>query len=419
MDKLERQKLLRMKNIENCRIIHVDMDAFFAAVEQRDNPKLKGKPVIIGCENPTVRGVVSTCSYEARKYGVHSAMPLREAYRKCPHGVFLNGNYQKYAEVSKDIKEIFLNFTPAVEPISIDEAFLDIHGCQRLFGSPVEIGLKIKDAIQNQLDLTASVGIAPNKFLAKLASDLEKPDGFVVIPKDRVKDILWPLPITRLWGVGEKTANFLIAKGIKTIGMLANLESEILESNLGKLGPALHKLAHGIDNRKVERHHGAKSIGNETTFREDTSDLDHVEATFLALAEQVGKRLRKAQQLGRTVNIKLRYANFKTITRSKTLMQSTNCTQNLYEVALELMHSTDLYNKSFRLVGLSVSNLEAVNSQQLSLFPIKKDLQSERLSSVLDGLRERYGDDAVVRARLLGWRKKRRRKTKDKEKNDH
>ncbi len=416
MEESRCRELLSTQGIEDCSIIHVDMDAFFAAVEQRDNPELKGKPVIIGGSDPTSRGVVSTCSYEARKYGVHSAMPLREAYRRCPHGIYLPGDHRKYNSVSKEIRKIFRNFTPVVEPLSVDEAFLDVHGCERLFGNSVEIGIKIKEEIQRQLDLTASVGIAPNKFLAKLASDLNKPDGFTIITRDKVREILWPLPITRLWGVGEKTAEYLISKGIKTIGMLAKLDVAILESNLGKMGPDLHRLAHGIDNRKVETHQEAKSIGNEVTFKEDTNNIDFLETTFLELAEQVGRRLRKADVSGRTISIKLRYSNFKTITRSKTLSQTTNSSQTLYEVGLDLLRNTDLYNKSFRLIGLSVSNLSDDSVQQISLFQEEIDFHSDRLSGIMDGLKDRFGEDAVMRARLINLKEKEQDTTKDKAK---
>lgn len=401
MDQARRDELLRMQGIEDCHIIHVDMDAFFAAVEQRDNPELIGKPVIIGGD-PHSRGVVSTCSYEARKYGVHSAMPLREAYSRCPHGIFLPGHHDTYAQVSREIRQIFFRFTPLVEPLSLDEAFLDVHGCERLFGNSVKIGLMIKDAIKKEVDLTASVGVAPNKFLAKLGSDLEKPDGFVVITKDRIRDVLWPLPVTRLWGVGEKTAEVLLAKGIRTIGMLARLDMKILESNLGKMGKDLYYLANGIDERKVEVEYGAKSIGNETTFAEDTNDVEFLETTLLELAEQVGRRLRKSDVMGRTVNIKLRYANFKTITRAKTLQRATNSTQTLYEVGLELLRGTDLFNKTFRLIGLSVSNLTEETNQQMSLFGEEEDLHSDVLSNIMDQLKDRFGESAVTRARLIG-----------------
>lgn len=401
MDRARRDELLKIRGIEDCQIIHVDMDAFFAAVEQRDNPELIGKPVIIGGD-PHSRGVVSTCSYEARKYGVHSAMPLREAYSRCPHGIFLPGHHDTYSKVSREIRQIFFRFTPLVEPLSLDEAFLDVHGCERLFGNAVEIGLKIKDAIKEEINLTASVGVAPNKFLAKLGSDLEKPDGFVVITKDRIKEVLWPLPVTRLWGVGEKTAEILLAKGIRTIGMLARLDIKILESNLGKMGKDLYLLANGIDERKVEVEYGAKSIGNETTFGEDTNDVEFLETTLLELAEQVGRRLRKSDVMGRTINIKLRYANFKTITRAKTLQRATNSTQTLYEVGLELLRGTDLFNKTFRLIGLSVSNLTDETNQQMSLFGEEDDLHSDVLSNIMDQLKDRFGESAVTRARLIG-----------------
>lgn len=414
MDQDRRKRLLSVKGIEDCTILHVDMDAFFASVEQRNHPELRGKPVIVGGD-PHSRGVVSTCSYEARKYGVHSAMPLREAYMRCPQGIFLPGNYSTYDQVSREIRAIFHRFTPLVEPLSTDEAFLDVHGCERLFGNPVEIGILIKDAVNDEIGLTCSVGVAPNKFLAKLASDLHKPDGFVVIPRNQMEDILWPLPVTRLWGVGEKTAEFLMAKGIRTIGMLAHLDPQVLENNLGKMGRDLHRLAHGIDNRRVETLYEAKSIGNETTFSQDTGDIEFLETTLLELAEQVGRRLRKADATGRTIHIKLRYSNFKTITRAKTLARSTNSTQTLYEVGLELLRSTDLYNKMFRLIGLSVSNLTDEENQQISLFEETEDLHSDVLSSIMDQLKDRFGENAVTRARLIRGDQERKQYLKQKE----
>ncbi|MBD3155612.1 MAG: DNA polymerase IV [Candidatus Aenigmarchaeota archaeon] len=399
--------------MDKCYIIHVDMDAFYAAVEQRDNPELRGKPVIIGGNNPQSRGVVSTCSYEARKYGIHSAMPLQQAYRRCPEGIYLAGNMGKYEEVSRKIRKIFRRYTPMVEPLSLDEAFLDVRGCEKLFGSPVEIGLKIKDAIKDELDLVASVGVAPNKFLAKLSSDLDKPDGFVVITSNQIEEKVWPLPIKRLWGVGKKTEEFLLSRGIKTIGMLAKLEPTALKSSLGKLGLDLYKLAHGQDYRKVEPSSQVKSVGNEITFKEDTSSPEFLETTLLELAEQVGRRLRKSNILGRTVSIKLRYSNFKTITRSKTLTRSTNSTQILYEVGIELLRKTGLYNKSFRLLGLSVSKLIKEEQQQLSLFEENDSLRSDTLTKIMDDLKDKFGEDAVTRARLISnkskkkWLKKR------------
>lgn len=414
MDQKRRKELLTIKGIAECTILHVDMDAFFAAVEQRDQPELRGKPVIVGGD-PHSRGVVSTCSYEARKYGVHSAMPLREAYMRCPQGVFVPGNFTKYEEVSREIRRIFLRYTPLVEPLSTDEAFLDVHGCERLFGNPVEIGLKIKDDIKRETGLTASVGAAPNKFLAKLASDLQKPDGFCVIPRAQIEQILWPLPVTRLWGVGEKTAEFLLSKGIRTIGMIARLDPRVLENNLGKMGLEMHRLAHGIDDRSVEISYDVKSIGNETTFSEDTGDIEFLETTLLELAEQVGRRLRKSDVMGRTVQIKLRYASFKTITRAKTLARPTNSTQTLYEVGLELLRSTDLYNKMFRLIGLSVSNLTDEENRQISLFEEEGDLHSDILSDIMDQLKDRFGEQAITRARLIRGAQDRKQYLKQKE----
>src|SRR5690554_2393649 len=257
-------------------IMHVDMDAFYAAVEQMDKPELKGKPVIVGGVSLSNRGVVSTASYEARKYGVHSAMPIVEAKRLCPDAVFLPGRHERYSEVSRQIFEIFYQYTPLVEQISIDEAFLDLTGCSRLFGDSIQIGRRIKEDIYNKFGLTASIGLARNKFLAKLASDMEKPDGFFVIEDKDIDRILEPLDVNKIWGVGKKTAEILRSRGIDTIGRLKTLPLEELENLLGKNGIRLYYLSRGIDNRRVEVDNPVKSISHEEIFAENISDKNAI-----------------------------------------------------------------------------------------------------------------------------------------------
>ena len=381
------------------KIIHVDMDAFFAAVEQRDKPGLRGKPVIIG-GRPDQRGVVSTCSYEARQFGVRSAMPLREAFRRCPNGIFLPGNHKKYSAVSREIQQIFREYTPLVEPLSLDEAFLDVTGCEGLFGPVVEIGKQIKDRISRETGLTASVGVACNKFLAKVASDLEKPSGFVVIGPEDVERVLWPLPVRRMWGVGEKTARHLSEFGWTTIGIVAQQPLANLKERFGSLGEQLYALARGWDDRPVNPGREVKSVGNETTFARDIEDGDKVKAALLELAQEVGRRLRKQGLTGRVVTLKLRYADFTTITRAETLVEHTDWDGEIYRVA----HGLFVKNwgrTAVRLVGVTVSKLAPRDEVgQLAFFGQNRE-KEEKLAEALDRVRDKFGEKAVTRARLL------------------
>ncbi|OLN29371.1 DNA polymerase IV [Desulfosporosinus metallidurans] len=380
------------------KILHVDMDAFYASVEQRDDPFLLGKPVVVG-GRPNSRGVVSAASYEARKFGIHSAMPLAEALRRCPQAVFLPVNGQKYREVSLQIREIFSAYTPMVEPLSLDEAFLDVTGSTSLFGPADTIALTIKKRIQQELNLTASVGLACNKFLAKLASDLRKPNGFVVVQPDRVQEFLDPLSVERIWGVGKKTAEQLHALNIKTIRDLRNLEQGYLTRLFGVSGTQLFQLAKGIDDRPVESDRVVKSIGRETTFATDVADLEVLKTALLTQAIDVGRSLRKEGFKGKTITLKVRYDDFRTVSRSRTLPRPTDLDNVIYQEACTLLREVSL-KQPLRLIGVTLHNLTDQIEGQLSLFE-EPQLDHETLNKVLDFVKEKYGEKSITRARLL------------------
>lgn len=380
------------------KILHVDMDAFYASVEQRDDPSLLDKPVVVG-GRPNSRGVVSAASYEARKFGIHSAMPLAEAFRRCPQAAFLPVNVQKYREVSKQIRQIFLTYTPMVEPLSLDEAFLDVTGSTSLFGPADEIALMIKQRIQQELNLTASVGLACNKFLAKLASDLRKPDGFVVVQPDRVQEFLDPLSVERIWGVGKKTAEQLHTLNIRTVRDLRNLEQGYLTQLLGVIGSQLYLLARGIDDRPVESDRVVKSIGRETTFATDIADRDLLETVLLKLSVDVGRSARKESLKGKTITLKVRYNNFRAISRSHTLTRAINLDDVIYQEVCHLLGEVAL-NQPLRLIGVTLSNLTDKEESQLSLFTEPRQ-DSENLTKVIDLVKEKYGETSITRARLL------------------
>jgi len=388
--------------MEALNILHIDMDAFFAAVEQRDNPDIRGKPVIIGGTALAKRGVVSTASYEARVFGVHSAMPIVEAKRLCPNGIYLPGSMSKYIEASRQIFEIFNKFTPLVEKLSIDEAFLDISGCHRLFGNSIEIGEQIKQEIKAQIGLTASVGIAPNKFLAKLASDMEKPDGFVIIKKEEIEETLDSLPISNLWGVGGKTEKVLRGRGIKTIGMLRSISLIDLENLLGKMGEKLYYLARGKDNRKVISTTDIKSISHEETFLENLTDKEEIFAVLLNLTQKVVRRLRNKNLRGNTVFIKVRYDDFTTVTRRNTMTCPVNNIDDIYREGKNLLLKDKLINRPVRLLGIGAGNLCSNKNKQLSLFAEK---DREKLSLTIESIKNKYGDRSIRRARNLFHKK--------------
>lgn len=389
-------------------IIHIDMDAFYASVEQRDNPELKGKPVIIGGSVES-RGVVSTASYEARKYGVHSAMPMAEAHRLCPDGVYLPVDMQKYRLVSHQIMDIFHRFTPEVEAISLDEAFLDVTASQKLFGTAEEIGREIKRLIKTELNLTASVGLSYNKFLAKLASDMDKPDGFYQIGPEELESKVWPLPVRRMMGVGGKTAQLLEEMGVRTIGQLAKMNMGLLEHILGKQGIMMYEVANGVDNRMVEPVRESKSVGRETTFPKDISERYVLETILFTLADDVCHTLRATNLKGRTVSIKIRYPDFRSITRAQTLDGYTSSFEPVFEAVKQLMEHNYKDGTPVRLIGVTVSGLkkdDEIIEQQDLFFDGGAQKKQAALNSVMDKINEKYGGDTVHRARKLTERDK-------------
>jgi nucleotidyltransferase/DNA polymerase involved in DNA repair len=389
-------------------ILHVDMDAFYAAVEQRDDPSLRSRPVVVGADprGGKGRGVVSTASYEARRFGVHSAMPISIAYRLCPHGVYLPVDMEKYASVSREVIAILRRYTDLVEPLSIDEAFLDVTGSGRAFGPAQEIARALKRDIRNETRLTASVGVASTKLVAKVASDLRKPDGLVVVPPGKEAAFLAPLPIRRLWGVGPKLEQQLAKLGIQTIGDLARVPKETLERRFGTHGHDLVELARGVDERPVVADGAdAKSVGHEHTFDEDTADRERLRRTLLDLADSVARRLRAASLRGRTVTLKYRDETFHTVTRAETLRQPTDSGETLFRVAFKLFESVH-GSKRVRLVGISASGFDRA---QLELF-VTPASPADRLQ---DAVAERFGAGALVRASLVGRRERRHPEAKD------
>lgn len=380
-------------------ILHVDMDAFYASVEERDGPELAGKPLIVG-GTPEGRGVVAAANYVVRQFGVHSAMPTATALKLCPAAIVLSPRLDHYAEVSAEIREIFVRYTPLVEPLSLDEAFLDVTGSEGLFGPAVEIAHRIRREIRQELRLVASVGVAPNKFLAKIASDLDKPDGLVVVDLDRVQEFLDPLSVGRIWGVGRVTGETFSWLGVQTIADLRQLSVETLRQHFGSLGEHFWKLAHGIDDRPVVPDRETKSISNETTFAQDISDHEVLQSRLLELTEQVAYRLRRHALRGKVVQIKVRFSDFKTIRRSKTLPEATNSTHVLWETAAELL-STRLSERHLpvRLLGMGVSGIDHSQFTQRSLF--NDGQEDTQLDAVGDDIRDRFGTGALRRGSNL------------------
>jgi DNA polymerase IV len=379
-------------------ILHVDLDAFFAAVEQRDRPELRGKPVIVGGGGPNERGVVSAASYEARAFGVHSAMPLRTAGRLCPHGVFLPVDGRKYQLASREVMAILRRFTPLVQPISIDEAFLDVTASRQLFGDGAAIARAIKQAVHDEVGLTASVGVATTKLVAKIGSDLRKPDGLVVVEPGGEAAFLAPLPISRLWGVGEKTALALRDFGVQTIGDLAALPPAAMERRFGKHGASLVTRAHGIDADPVATGDPAKSIGHEHTFDADTAEREKIERTVLGMADGVAWRLRAAGLKAATITLKLRDTSFVTFTRQVTLDTPADLTEPIYEAAVQLLRK-ELHGQKIRLVGVTASNFR--EREQLALFGAADEPKRHQAAAAMDTIRRKYGEKAVTRGRLV------------------
>ncbi|MCG8684697.1 MAG: DNA polymerase IV [Desulfobacterales bacterium] len=384
-------------------ILHVDMDAFFAAVEQRDNPALKGKPVIIS--GYSKRSVVSTASYEARKYGIHSAMPVFKAKQKCPHVIIQPGSRNKYSRDSKKIMDILRQFSPLVEPVSIDEAFLDVHGCAKLFGSPEQIAEQIKLKIFKELSLTCSIGIAPVRFLAKIASDMNKPDGLTIIPKEKVDHVINNLPIKKVPGVGARAMKQMEVLQVSTLGDIKQLDMDLLNRKFGKMGKRLFELAHGIDRTRVEPTSTRKSISSETTLSKDVCHLDDIRKILLAHAHRVGRDLRAKKWLCRNVSIKIKFSDFTTVTRSKKTANWIASSNAIYDEAVSLMEKVKV-KKKIRLIGVGVSDFQDRSEPvQLSLLPDQNETTNRQWESVdkaMDSVISKFGADILKKASLEG-----------------
>lgn len=375
-------------------IMHVDMDAFFASVEQLDNPDLRGKPVIVGGQS--CRGVVSTCSYEARRYGVHSAMSMAEARKLCPHGEYVPVRMRRYQEVSQKIMSIFHDFTPLVEQLSIDEAFLDVSGMEKLYHNTEEIGWLIKKRIAAETGLTASVGLAPNKFLAKMASDLQKPDGFTIIRHAEAAKFIADFPVTKIFGIGKMAEKSLLQYGIATIGQLAAAENNVLKKVFGKNADSVHRLAQGIDERPVVTESVPKSIGRETTFTQDLFTEEQCRRELLKLSGQTGFRLRSKGYSGHTLTLKVKFTDFRIVTRSITSETDICCDEEIYTLAVKLLHEVDL-KKGIRLLGVTVSNLSEGDCGTLGFEEDKKQIQR---NEAVDALKKRFGENIIKRGSI-------------------
>jgi DNA polymerase-4 len=389
-------------------ILHADMDAFYASIEQRDNPGLRGKPVIVGASS--ARGVVAAASYEARKFGVRSAMPGFRARELCPDGIFLPSNMGHYVAVSAEVHEIFLRFTPVIEPIALDEAFLDISGSLGLFGTPERLARELKAAVREETELTVSVGVAPNKLVAKIACTLSKPDGLTLIAPAEVRKLLDPLPIRRLWGVGPVLEKRLDELGIRTFSELSSYDRAALSRVLGERAGELQALARGEDDRPVEADRIPKSYGEENTFERDVSEFERVTAALTSHAEAVARRIRHDGYVARTITLKAKLArargrreargpgggsepSYPLLTRSKTLARATDDASVVRAIAVGLWEALAL-EEPVRLLGISLSNLERNELTQLDLFAPRRD----GLGKALDAITERFGEDAISRA---------------------
>jgi nucleotidyltransferase/DNA polymerase involved in DNA repair len=376
-------------------ILHVDMDAFFAAVEQLDHPEIRAKPVLVGHDGP--RGVVAAASYEARKFGCHSAQPMSQAKRLCPHAVVMPGRFSRYREISGQLFDILGDFSPLVEPISVDEAFVDLTGTERLHGTAIDVASKIKQRVRNELHLTASVGVAPNKFLAKLASDLQKPDGLTVINADSIDTILPPLPLTRIWGIGPKTARDLERAGLRTIGDLRKAGLKWLSERFGESGEHYFRLALGQDSRDVTPDSNAKSIGQEQTFGVDLIHLDEIRSVLLSQVENVAARVRRHGRRAGSVHLKIRFGDFQTITRSQTLSEPTDSTAELWNAAKLILETWA--ERSFspvRLIGMQASTLTDEPAQQ-KLFADASQEKQRKLDRAVDAINQRLGSASIRR----------------------
>ncbi|TEU18410.1 MAG: DNA polymerase IV [Anaerolineales bacterium] len=398
-------------------ILHLDVDAFFASVEEILDPSLKGQPLIVGAR-PEQRGVVASASYAARAFGVRSAMPTAQALRLCPQAIVIPPRHKVYGEYSARMMAILSEYSPLIEPLSLDEAFLDVTGCQARWGpstrlrraqssrsglgSPEELAHRLQERLEVELGLTASIGLAANKLVAKIASGLEKPRGFVVVPQGKEAEFLAPLPVEKLWGVGEVTARSLHEMGVFTIGQLAELPAGQLEARFGRRGRDLYRQARGMDDSPVVLEREEKSLSREITFAEDIGDMQILRKKLLSLSESVARRLRKRGLRGRTVKLKLRYSDFKTLTRQVTLDVPTDLEQVVFDQAGRLLDKAWDRRRKVRLIGVGVSKF-APEERQLSLFEGTGEEKADklrRLSQAVDQIREKYGDEAIQRASL-------------------
>lgn len=383
-------------------IIHVDMDAFFASVEQLDNPGLAGKPVIVG--GTSNRGVVAASSYEAREFGIYSAMPIFQARQKCPRGIFISPRRDRYQEISRQVMSILSSFTPLVEQVSIDEAFMDVTGCESMFGPAPEIGSQIKARIKDRLDLHCSVGIAPLKFLAKIASDMDKPDGLTFIPPEQVEEFIDNLPVRKVSGVGQKAAAHLLETGIVNLGDVKKFSREKLVKRLGKYGHRLFELAHGIDRSRVCRQRPVKSVSTEETLAVDINDKSRLKKYLLKHAEEVGRQLRQKGRKAGTVTLKIKHSDFRQKTRQARLPRLTCSSEKIYQAAVALLENYHL-KSPVRLVGVGVSDLDdPFRPSQMELFSEGEDgfEKWEKVGLVVDGITARFGPDMIKKAGLAG-----------------
>lgn len=371
-------------------IMHVDMDAFFASIEQRDHPEWRGKPVIVG--GLSARGVVSTASYEARAFGIHSAMPMSRARALCPSGIYVRPRFELYRSVSDEIHRIMLHYAAEIEPISLDEAFMDITGMGTQYPTLGAIGRAIKGEIREKTGLVASAGIAPNKFLAKMASDMDKPDGLTIIPYGREAAILAPLPLRRLWGVGSVTEGKLLAAGFRTIGDIQRAAPGTVEAAVGRLADHLRRLAFGIDDRPVQAERAVKSIGDEETYETDLTDPAAIRRRIAIHSDTVASRLRRRRLTARTVSLKIRFASFRTVMQSVSFEEGTNLQEDIEAAALSLLEKIPR-TEAVRLTGVTCSNL-AEEVETVSLFPDRKDAL-RRAARAVDAIQARYGKDAI------------------------
>ncbi len=393
----------------NRSIIHLDLDAFFASVEQRDNPAYQNKPLIVGGifeENGKLsrRGVVCAASYQARKYGIHAGMPIWEAQQKCPKAIFTPSRIRYYEQASQLFFQICSNYTPLVEPVSIDEVFLDVTGCKLLFGQAESIAHKIKDRIREELNLPVSAGIASSKFLAKIATNLGKPDGFFILPDEKVANTLFSLPITKLWGIGSKTAERLNRSGIFTVEQLTKMPDVILQEILGENGTKIKQLAQGIDSSPVCPNEEVKSIGRETTFPKNIVNKENLIKILLKFSQNIGYIARKKGYSGKTITLKVRFHNFKTLQKTTSLQYATNIDDIIFRNSRKLLDLIDIKPPGVRLLGIKLSSLRHGKQQRQLDFFQSRDQEEKwiSLAKSVDKIREKYGKYLIQRATLLG-----------------